>query len=402
MKNSKKLKNIILILFISFTFVFSQNIAMKKSLSDDRTGQTFNNFRTDSTEAVFYKILKQDEFLYDEPKNNGEAIYTLDSESFVESVQEEDGGNFIKVRVLDKFHGIIEGWIRSTSLNNDKYYGQSFLKYKKLSKNEDINKKVNPHWIKNDIEVVYLDSTLSGAAAGTLKKGDLVFLDKIYDLKACAVNFNQNGGLVRGFLNKEALSEMAILENSSADFSKLFEKYDPVLLRNDIDRSAFISYNGVDIHNKETKEFTEDKVCKEISADTLSYRYSISSDISNIQKKLDIRKRYDKSNIAMYRFLPDENIITRLDTIKCKVLEFVSIPKSAKISMGGVEESSMTNTISKLYITHIETFNMDIVFHRETTEYEWTYTKNISTGEIVKSNTNIEKVIKRMIAFRKH
>lgn len=392
-----------IMLFICFPGFGQQTSGLRKSLTDDRSGQTYNNFRSDSTEAVFYQILKPDEFMYDEPKNNAEAVYTLDAETFVESVEEADGGKFIKIKVLDKLHGIVEGWIRSSSLKEEKYYGISYAKYKLLSKNADFDKKINPHWIKERFQIVYFDSTLSGEASGTLNKGDIVFVEKFNSDSIAPVHFlDKAGRLTKGFIRKNSLSELALMNEASGDLETLFKKYDPVLLRNDIDKAAFISYNGINFFNKEAKEFTEDKLCKEISADTLSYRYTISSNMNDIKKRTDVRKKINKTDIAMYRFLPDENIITSRDTVKCAVLEYVSVPKSAKISVNGMEESSISNSITKILITRLEKFNMDIVFQRETTLYEWTYTKNISSGEIVKTNTNTEKIVKRMIAFRKH
>jgi len=396
-------KTLILLTLTLLCEIFPQSTGMKKSLADDKTGQTYNNFRTDSTEAVFYQVLKSGEFMYREPKNNADAVYTLDAEMFVESAGQSEGDSFTKIRVLDKFHGVVEGWVRQSVLSDSKFFGRSFKESKKKIKSEEFDKKINPHWIKNEIQVVYLDSTLSGTAAATLKKGDLVFVEKIIAENITPVFYtNKEGGLSRGFINKDSVSEFAIIENASADLDPLFKKYDPVLLRNDLDKAGFISYSGINFYNRDAKEFTEDKLCREKSPDTLSYRYTISSNIDNIKKKIDVRNKFEKTGIAMYRFLPDENIITRRDTVKCKVLEYVSIPKSAKIVVGGIEESSVANTITKLYITHLDNFDMDIIFHRETTEYEWLHSKNIQTGKTVKSNTNIEKIVKRMIAFRKH
>lgn len=401
---NKSTQKLMLVILVTYNiFAFGQQIGMKKSLTDDRSGQTYNNFRTDSTEVVFYQVLKPDEFIYDEPKNNAEAIYTLDAGTFVESVQETDGGDFIKIRVFDKFHGIVEGWVRSTTLRDGKYFGRSYTQRKKIPMVQDIDKKKNPRWIKTDVQVIWLDSTLAGTAAGTAKKGDIVFAEKVNNDSIVPVYFsNKEGGLIRGFIGKNSLSELVIIENASNDFEALFKKYDPVLLRNDVDKASFISFNGINFQNKDAKEFTEDKLCREISADTLSYRYTISSNLNDIKKRTDVKKKYDKANIAMYRFLPDQDLITTRDTVKCAVLEYASAPKSARILVNGMEESSVSNTIYKLFITHLEKFNMDIVFQKETTMYECTYVRNVSTNEIVRSDTNTEKIVKRMIAFRKH
>ncbi|MCG2760531.1 MAG: hypothetical protein L6407_04895 [Candidatus Delongbacteria bacterium] len=398
-------KMFITLLFTCFYLIFSQETGLRKSYTDNKSEQTFNNFRTDSAQVIFYQVLKPDEFMYDEPKNNANAIYTLDSDIFVESVQESGGGSFIKIRVLDKFHGLIEGWVRSNSLKSMKFYGQSYTNYKRLPKSDnlDMDMKINPHWIKDNLLIVYSDSTLTDTAVGTLKKGDLVFVKKISPDDTSFIYFtNKEGISTNGYIKNESLSELALLDNSSTDFALLFNKYDPVLLRNDIDRAGFVSYNGIQFHNKDAKEFTEDKICRERSADTLYYRYSLSSNINDIKKKLEVKGRFDKANIAMYRFLPDENIVTTRDTIKCTVLELVNVPKSSKISANGIEDFVVTNSVIKLYITRIEKDNMDIVFQRESVEYVWSYSKNISTGEIIKSKTDTDKMLKRMVAFRKH
>ncbi|HQO23951.1 MAG TPA: hypothetical protein PLM72_12790 [Spirochaetota bacterium] len=384
-----------------FVVILCQTAGIKKTLFDDKTGQTYNNFRSDSTESVFYQVQKPDEFLYSEPKYNSDPVYTLDDDSFLEYAGEKESDDFLKVRVFDKLSGVITGWVRTSALKKEKYFARSFESYVKAPPSFDNEKKKNPHWIKNDLQPVYADSTMQGTASAVLKKGHLVYLDTP-DGSNSKIYFTSDGILSSGYIKKDLLSELALISDASNDLTALFKKYDPVLLRNDIDKAAFISYNGINFINKEAKEFTEDKICKEKTTDTLSYRYSISSNINDIKRKTDVRKNYDRSGIAMYRFLPDQKIVTKTDTVKCKVLEFVSVPKSAKIAINNTEESTVENTITKLYITHIEKFDMDIVFHREAVNYEWTYSKDIKTGKITRSDTKTERVVKRMIAFRKH
>ncbi|HQO09330.1 MAG TPA: hypothetical protein PLP37_04400 [Clostridiales bacterium] len=395
-------KSLYVILSAGYLFILiSQSAGIKKTLFDDKTGQTYNNFRSDSTESVFYQVQKPEEFLYAEPKYNSDPVYTLDEDMFLEYAGEKESEDFLKVKVFDKLSGIITGWVRTSALKKEKFFARSFESYVKSPPPADFEKKKNPHWIKNDLQPVYADSSMQGSATAVLKKGDLVYLD-LADGSNSKIYFTNDGTLSTGFVKKDQLSELAILPEASNDLVSLFKRYDPVLLRNDIDKAAFISYNGINFINKEAKEFTEDKICKEKSADTLSYRYSISSNINDIKRKTDVRKNYDKTGIAMYRFLPDKDIITKADTVKCKVLEFVSVPKSAKITIGDTEESTVENTITKLYITHIDKFDMDIVFQKEAVDYEWTYSKDTKSGKITRSDTKTERIVKRMIAFRKH
>ncbi len=401
------MKNLIIIkltvlCILSFTpIILSQEPGMRKSFSDEITGRTFNNFRTDSTEVLFYQVFIQDEFLYDEPKNNAEAVYTLDSGTFVE-VAEETGGSFIKIKALDKFHGIIEGWVRSNALKKEKYYAKPFGGSKKSSDTSISDLRKNPHWIRSGSAIVYSDSSRSAALA-ILKAGDPVFVKEFITEDYYPVYFkNGEGGLSEGFINTADISEYALIPNASTDIDELYKIYNPILIRNDLDKAGFISFKGISFKNKDVTEFTEDKVCKERSADTLSFRYSLSSNIHDIKKRTEIRNRPEKPSIAMYRFLPDENILTSRDTVKCRVIEIASVPRIAKITVGGIEESSVTNMISKLYITTLDNFGMDIVFHKEVEEFTFSYKKDISNGKIFDTKTDTEKVIKRLIAFRKH
>ncbi len=400
MRGNMKIKITAVAFCILIFELMSQEKGIRRSVSDDRTGQVFNNFRTDSTEAVFSQILAPNEFLYDSPKNNAEAVYTLDKDVFVE-VADDTGGSFIKIRVLDKFHGIIEGWVRSKALKRDRYFGRPFGTSAKLSKNLALDLKINPHWVKTGQATVFSDSSLASPSA-LLKTGDVVYVDKFYKDSIRAVYFNISGtDLSHGFIHVSDISELALLSGASSDTGSLFKKYDPILLRNDIDRAGFVSYKGITFKNTAATEFTEDKLCRERSADTLFYRSTLSSDPTDIRKRTEVRNSNERPFIAMYRFLPDETIFTSMDSVKCKVLEIVSVPRSAKIVLNGIEESSVSNSITKLYISSLEKFGMDIVFQRETNEYTFSYKKDLS-GTVFDTQTDSEKTLKRLIAFRKH
>jgi hypothetical protein len=401
MRQKLKIKKLMCVLLILPTMLISQETGLRKSFSDARTGQTYNNFRSDSTEALFYQVFIQGEFLYEAPKSNAEAVYSLDKDIFVE-IAEETAGSFLKIKVLDKFHGIIEGWVRAKALRKDKYYGRPFSSFKKLPQNNETDIKKNPHWIKKASATVFSDSTASSPAA-LLKTGDMIYVKEFLQGVIYPVYYSGNGGILSiGYVQTEDISELAILDGSSSDIEALHGIYGPILLRNDLDKAGFISYKGVMFKNKDVREFTEDKLCREKSADTLFFRYTLSTNTSDIKKKTEIRNRPEKSLISMYRFLPDENIITSSDTVKCRVLELISTPRSSSISVGGIEESSFTNTITKLYITTLEKFGMDIVFQRESEEYTFRYKKDSSSGRIFDTRTDTEKVIKRLVAFRKH
>ena len=390
-----------LFIFSLFFQVFCQDIGLRKSIVDDRTDQTYNNFRSDSTQVLFYQVLVQNDFLYDAPKNNAEAVYTLDADMFVQIV--EEGGSFVKIKILDKFHGIIEGWVRAGTLRKIKYYGRPFGDTKEKQAVSDIDLKKNPHWIKSGSSVVFADSA-AAVPAGVLKTGDLVFVRDFSAGDAWSVHYKgSEGTMTSGFVKKADLSEIALLGGeASTDIKALYEIFNPIILKYDLDRSGFISFKGVSFKNKDVNEFTEDRLCKEQSDDTLKFRYSVSSNIHDIKKETAVRNSPDKPLISMYRFLPDENILTSRDTIKCRVIETASSPRIARIVVGGIEESEITNTITKIHITYIEKHKMNVVFQKETDIYTFRYKKDTSNGKIFDTDTDVEKTVKRMVAFRKH
>ncbi|MDD3043976.1 MAG: hypothetical protein PHF33_00765 [Candidatus Delongbacteria bacterium] len=395
------------IFFLAFSItslffqLFCQDTGLRKSIVDDRTGQTYNNFRSDSTQVLFYQVLVQNDFLYDAPKNNAEAVYTLDSDMFVQIV--EDGGSFIRIKILDKFHGIIEGWVRSGTLRKIKYYGRPFGEKNEKPAGSDIDLKKNPHWIMSASAAVYADSS-AAVPAGILTTGDLVFVTDLSAGDVCPVHYKGSEGTMNsGFVKKADLSEIALLGGeASTDIKALYDIFNPIILKYDLDRSGFISFKGISFKNKDVNEFTEDRLCKEQSEDTLKYRYSVSSNIHDIKKVTAVRNSEDNLQISMYRFLPDENILTSRDTIKCRVVETASVPRIARIIVEGIEESEIRNSITKIHITYIEKEKMHIVFQRETDTYIYRYRKDISSGLIFDTHTDIEKTVKRMVAFRKH
>lgn len=396
-------KIILTAVFFIAASLLSQEPGIRKSVVDQVSGQVFNNFRSDSTETVFFQVLKPAEFLYGEPKNNSDAVYSLAQDMFVEEIDGSSTGSFIKVKVSDKQHGIIEGWVRKGALKNMKFFGRSFeVSEDQTIKSQQMDLKQNPHWVKNENDPVYSDSTLTGEVSGLLRKGQILFI-KDFTPEYCSVYYeNDEGILLNGYVKPESCSELAIIPESSTDTEKLFEKFNQVILKNDFDRAGFVSYSGIKFFGKNREEFTEDKVCREITEDSLLFRYSSGNSLNAPKKHYDIRNKMREPGIVMYRFLPDETIITTMDTIFCSAVEYVSTPKVAKISVGDTEEGSVTNSITKLLLTKIEKYDMFVVFHRETSLYEWTYSKDNLTGSFIKSDTKIEKFIKRLTAFRKH
>lgn len=402
--NSCVVKKIIFTaIFLLAASLISQEPGIRKSVADQVSGQVFNNFRSDSTEAVFYQVMKPAEFLYGEPKNNADAVYSLAQDMFVEKLEDQLTGSFIKVRVSDKQHGVIEGWVRKGALKNMSFFGRSFeATDDQTIKSQQMDLKKNPNWVKNDNEPVFSDSTRTGDPSGFLNKGQIVFV-KEFMPDYCSVYYgNAEGILLNGYVAPGSFSELAIIPESSSDTDKLFGIFNPVIIKNDLDRSGFVSYSGIKFTGKNREEFTEDKVCREITEDSLLFRYSSGNSLIAPRKHYDIRSKMKEPGIVMYRILPDEKVVTTMDTILCSVVEYVSTPKVAKISVGNTEEASVTNSINKIFLTKIEKYDMYVVFHRETSLYEWTYSKDLLTGNYIKSDTKIEKFVKRLTAFRKH
>ncbi|MFO7810419.1 MAG: hypothetical protein R6V47_03490 [Candidatus Delongbacteria bacterium] len=397
------LRSVFIIGLFMCSFLSAQNSGLKKTVTDSNTGITFNNFRTDKTEAVFFQVLKPVEFLYDAPANNAEPVYSLSAGMFVEVIEDSRKGNYMQARVLDKFNGVIEGWIRISALKKDRYYAASYSEIKNIPENGKRSEmKINPHWIRQNTVNVFSDSTLSGNIEAVLSKGDLVYVLK-FSNEICRIGFEEEEGVFKkGYVVKKGLSEFAVISDALTDTDSLYSRFNGAVLRNDLDKSGFVSYSGIAFKGLKTEEFTEDKVCREISPDSILYRYSRSSDPMNRSKHIEVRNEEEKRKIAMFRFLPDEKMITSRDTVECSVVEIVAVPKSASIITQDIEQATITNTIHKIYITRLEKFEMDLVFHREVYEFTWSYSKDLTEDKITDTSTETEKIIKRLIAFRKH
>ena len=97
-------KHIFFLIFIVALFlnIFSQEIGLRKSLIDDKTGIIYNNFRTDPAETIFYEVKLDKSLVYDSPKKNAELIYSLNVNTLVEYLELGPRKNFIRIRILDK------------------------------------------------------------------------------------------------------------------------------------------------------------------------------------------------------------------------------------------------------------------------------------------------------------
>jgi len=156
------------------------------------------------------------------------------------------------------------------------------------------------------------------------------------------------------------------------------------------------------ISNLLKKNINEDKVCRDVGNDSLLYKFTFTNGAKNIIKQYENKLKPSKHDFAMFRILPNEKIFTRADTIDCKVIEIVHRPKTASIALNNIEETEITNKISKFYISHIDKFDMDIVFQKETDEYYWSYKKNQKTNKYIEYKYRPNTIFQRVVAFRKY
>ena len=395
---------IALLVAVFFSNMYSQDAKLMKSIVDSKTGITFNNFRTDSTETVFYEVKLDNSLVYDTPKSNSDLVYSLDVNSMVEYIELGPKKNYVKIRIVDTVTNVVEGWIRKKDISKRKYYGRSFLSFTKEAsdQNKIENTLIDPRWVKQPDQKIFLDETLTGPVVSILGKGELVFIDSLLEKTARIKHRNDDGSYISGFINIDTLSPLAMIDSARTDFDELFKKIDPLVFKYNLKQSGFVSYSGILVSGVLKKGINEDKVCREIGTDSLMYKFTFTDDIKDVVKKFENKLSPSKHNFAMYRQSPNEKIITRADTIDCQVIEIVHTPKSASISLNSIEETEITNKISKFYIHHIEKFDMYIVFHKETNEYLWSYKKNTGTGKYIENKYKPTKIIQRVVAFRKY
>lgn len=397
-----------LLIVVSITIfcstVYSQEAKLMKSIVDSQTGITFNSFRTDSLETTFYEVKIDNGLVYDSPKNNAELVYSLNINSIVEYLELGPKKKFIKIRLIDAPSNIVEGWVRKKTLSRMKYYGRSFAAFSDDSseKNDIESNLIDPRWVKTSNSKVFLNEDFSGSIATLLDKGDIVFVDSLLNNVAKIKYRNNDGGFTAGFINSEVLSPLAMIDNPRTDFDVLLKEIDPLVFMYNLNKSGFISYSGLMISNNLKKNINEDKVCREIGTDSLLYKFTFSDGTKDIVKKHENKLHPSKHNFAMFRKLPNEKIITRTDTIDCQVIEIVHRPKTASITLKNIEETDITNKISKFYVHHLDKFDMDIVFQKETNEYHWSYKKNLESGEYIEPKYKPTKTLQRVIAFRKY
>ena len=388
-------------------FIFSvsaQEVGIRKSIVDSKTGITFNNFRKDSTEVIFYEVKIDNGLVYDAPKKNANPIYSLDVNSIVEYLGLGPKKKFVKIRLVDTPTNTIEGWVRKNNLSKMKYYGRSFSAFSQDSDKEKsniMNTLIDPRWISKINSNIFSDSTLTKKIYH-LNIGSIVYVDSLIGNTAKIRFENNKHSFIPGFIDINSLSSLAVIDSAQTDFDTLFNTINPLVLSYDLNKSGFISYSGIIISKNLKKSMNEGKICREIGNDSLLYEFTLTNDVKDIVKKYVDKTQRFNHDFAMYRILPEKDIFTRQDTIHCKVIEIVHRPKTATISLDNAEETEITNKITKYYISHIDKFDMDIVFQKETNEYYWYYKKNLKSGKYIENEYKPTTVLQRVIKFKKY
>lgn len=392
----------------------SNSNGLRKTVFDEKSKISYNNFRTDSSEVIFYMIKVDNDLMYEKANKNSEVIYSLSSYTFVEFIKKSKSKKFYKVRIYDSKYDFIEGWVRKKTLKREKYYGVSLkIKTKEKEEKKRIIKiisenEISPYWVRVKEVDLKANDNLTGENLKTLKTGDQVFVTNIdISTKIASVNVKDGKGIyLKGFLNVSDISEILLVDGRT-DFENLFKDYDQSLLENDIITDAFLSYKTIKIKGTFKEKFIEDKRCRiknnDNTSDSLAYKSSHSNNKYKFIETFATLGEMKNRLYSMYRFLPDEKIIMSNETLDCKVIELVYKPKISSIELGGIKEGKILNKKAKIYIhTSKELGNLQVVVHRQDDIFEWSYKYNLSKDEYIKNIYDKTVIIKRMVAFKKY
>ena len=366
---------------------------------------TYHNFQTDSAETVFYQVIRSKDLVFEKPEKNSQPVYSLSKYTFVEYTGKSEG-KFINIRVYDKRLDFVGGWILKNTINRNKYYGKSLLpadseKMDKKEKKNSFEEKA-PHWIKNKVVKVYADSTMTGRPTATLNSGDMIFVDRLSDSSVKINHKISHKNYISGFIDPSVISRSLLLPEGKTEISKLYQQFDPILLRQGTTTSSFVSYKGVRITGTFKEKFYEDKVCREFGNDSLFYKSSDGTGTNIVKKEYAIRGEEPIRKLNSYRILPNETRIFGKDTLSCNVVEIVIKPKIATIGLGNSEEGDIQNKKIKYYIAKIENPKMQLVIESEEDTYYWKYKFNKIDNKYSQNDYSHTKTLKRLWKFTKH
>lgn len=375
------MKNIIclILLWLAIFNLSAQNSpGFIKSVTDPLNGRLYSNIKSDSLNTLFYEVVFDRDLLYEAPEKNAEVKGYLDKFSLVEFLAKDEDANYFKIRMQNESGSLIEGWSRRKSLSKEKYYGRSLiLKPDTLRQQQLANiaeMEVNPQWILEDEVVLYSDSALT-APIKKLSTGNMVFVHDLTKDIARVFYKMGNSNYQQGYLKNRFLSPFALIKGDGA-IENIFNDFDAGVLENDLIKAGFVNYLILESSDNGRDEYVEDKLCKEQRGDTISYKQGFSNNQKKINKFFTVKGRKDKHNLAFYRFLPNEKVKMGLDSIDCKVVELVYKPKTAFVTINGVDDGFIENQVSRLMIFHLDKFKTDVVFHRQDDFYNWKFKWN--------------------------
>lgn len=375
------MKNIISLIFLwvaIFEISAQSSPGFIKSVTDPLNGRVYSNIKSDSLNTLFYEVVYDRDLLFETPEKNAEVKGYLSKFSLVEYLKKDDDEKFVKIRMQNESGSLVEGWSRRKSLSKEKYYGRSLnLKPDTLRQQQLANislMEVNPQWILEDETIVYADSALT-VPLNKLSTGKMVFVHELYNEYARICLKQGSNNYQFGFVKNRFLSPFALIKGDGA-VENLLADFDAGVLENDLIKAGFVNYLILESSDGSRDEFVEDKLCREQKGDTVSYKQGFSNNQKKINKFFTVKGRKAETNFAFYRYLPSEKVKMGLDSIDCKVVELVYKPKTAFVSIDGVDDGFIENQVSRLMIFHLDKFDTDVVFHRQDDFYNWKFKWN--------------------------
>lgn len=396
------MKLFILLILLLCLLHFPAKAEAQKTQTDAVSKFTYHNFQSDSAETVFYQVIRSRDLIFEKPEKNSKPIYSLSKYTFVEYTGKSKG-KFLNVRIFDKKLNFIEGWILKNTIDKSKYYGKSLLQAESDTNNKKDNfKEKAPHWIKSKVVKVYADSTMTGRPTATLSSGDMIFVDHFSGSSVKINHKISHKDYISGFIDPSVISRSLLLPEGKTEINKLYQQFDPILLRQGTTTSSFVSYKGLRITGTFKEKFYEDRVCREFGKDSLFYKSSDGTNTNTIKKEYAIRGEEPIRKLNSYRILPNKTRIFGKDTLSCNVVEIVIKPKIAAIGLGNFEEGDIQNKKIKYYIANIENPKMQLVIESEEDTYYWKYKFNKIDNKYSQNDYSHTKTLKRLWKFTKH
>lgn len=363
-------------------------------LSITLIAREYSSIKTRESEVVFYRIMKEKTPLYNTAANTSNVKFFFSKGEFVQHLGAYN--KFLNVAYKDLNGSIVKGWIRSNSVYLQKYYSYPLMGTLDSSKVTALNKKMyKPMWLKEKV-FFFKDSLGKEKYSFSFDQGKIL---KTYGEvnNFVKIKLPRNNQEVIGFTPKEFLSETISARGLTKPDSLLFKTISPALLTMGIEKNGYLAYSCLKDKDGIVSRYSEEIKCLPEKPDSIIYKLSNSLDKVNIDKKLITKRSKNVYNrIDSYRFLPDEDIKTRDDVAKCKVIEVVYKPKIAKVKINSFREEKITNEIEKIYILPLKSKNTELVFRRIISKYEYFLSESKKKKEEEVITT---KILKNAVRF---